>query len=342
MKGAIKSRIRRAMAWGYHLSGHFLSRLQGKVVILTYHRVLSEKELNDQFVQPGMYVREDIFEMQMEFLRAHFEILPLADLLERWRRRSLDQQKRYCVITFDDGWLDNYLYAYPVLRRHHLPATIFLPTDFIGTEAWFWPERVGYLMKRCMKSGQMAQWTSLWDRYLGMKAINESEEESERIDSFIERCKEFPEGEIQGMIEEASRKLGLGFPPERLVMNWEEVEEMSAAGVSFGSHSATHTILTKLSREEMRNELEGSFKALQRGKVAVAPVFCYPNGSFNHAISEQVKEAGYQAAVTTRFGFESGSPEDLFELKRIGVHHGISATVPLFSWHLSGLNHLFR
>ena len=76
MKSQLKSKLREIVSWGYYFSRHFLSRLKGKVLILTYHRVLSEKELNEGFVQPGMYVRDDAFEIQMEFLREHFEVVP--------------------------------------------------------------------------------------------------------------------------------------------------------------------------------------------------------------------------------------------------------------------------
>lgn len=325
------------MSWGYFLSKQFLPRLQGKVLILAYHRVLSEKELKKDFVQPGMYVRNDIFEKQMQFLRDYFEVIPFAELLQLWNKNLLDHKKRYCVITFDDGWLDNYTYAYPILKRYHLPATIFLPTNFIGTNEWFWPDRVGYLLNRCIETAEKELLASWWAKYPSIKS---EIGDNEKIDSFIEAYKQLPEEEIKVLIEEMERALGISSPLDRLVINWEEVEEMSLSRISFGSHSATHKILTKLSREEIQTELEVSYKALQREKINILPVFCYPNGGVNHTVSEQVRKAGYQAAVTTRFGFEAESPTNLFELKRIGVHHDISATVPLFSWHLSGMNHL--
>jgi peptidoglycan/xylan/chitin deacetylase (PgdA/CDA1 family) len=334
----MKSTIRQSLAWGYYRSGHFLSRLQGKVVILTYHRVLSKKELSEQFVQPGMYVHDDVFEMQMQFLREHFEILPFSELLSLWKSKLWDKRTRYCVITFDDGWLDNYLYAYPILKKYRIPATIFLPTGFIGTKEWFWPDRMGYLLNRDVKARGRQPLDFLWDRYPQLKRAHG--DRIEQIDSIIEMCKGLPEEEIRRMIEEMSRELGLDSPPGRLVINWNEVEEMSTSSVSFGSHSTTHKILTKLSKQEIQDELEVSFKALQRQKITTIPVFCYPNGNFNRDIADQVKAAGYQAAVTVQCGFEGESPTNLFELKRIGTHNDISSTVPLFSWHLSGLNRM--
>jgi hypothetical protein len=98
-------------------------------------------------IQPGMYVCAKTFEAHVVYLQKHFVVLALDDLLERWRIDQLDADKAYCVITFDDGWQDNYQFALPVLKQYGLPATIFLATDFIGTDRWFWPDQVMYLLE---------------------------------------------------------------------------------------------------------------------------------------------------------------------------------------------------
>src|SRR5574337_401681 len=112
----IKAAARHIMASVCYASNYSLSRLQGKAAILLYHRVLTEKELGQDFIQPGMYVRRDVFEMQMLFLKKHFQIVSLQDLLALWKGKKWDNSKRYCVVTFDDGWRDNYLYAFPILQ----------------------------------------------------------------------------------------------------------------------------------------------------------------------------------------------------------------------------------
>src|SRR6266581_7831752 len=106
----LKAGVRRLMATTYYGTGRFKARLRGKVVILTYHRVLTPNELNVEFVQPGMYVLADVFESQMRFLSEQFRMLPMGELFRRWCNGGLDDDGRYCVVTFDDGWLDNYVY----------------------------------------------------------------------------------------------------------------------------------------------------------------------------------------------------------------------------------------
>jgi peptidoglycan/xylan/chitin deacetylase (PgdA/CDA1 family) len=342
IKQQIKSSARRGMAWIYHASHHSLKHLKGKALILAYHRVLSEKELTgDYFIQPGMYVRNDVFEQQMQFLTERFQIVSLPELLDYWSERRWDDEKRYCVITFDDGWVDNYVYAYPILRKYNIPATIFLPTALVGTNQWFWPDKMGYLLRHYYGSRE-GQWT--------MKAVKSSflngrswardligQTGNGNIDSAIEMCKERSEEEIYKFVDEMSRAMELKFPDARLLINWREVEEMSQHGISFGSHSCTHKILPKLSPEKIRNEIEQSLHTLKEKKINYVPVFAYPNGDYNQEIIEHLKAAGYRAGVSTVFGFEDRSPKDRFRLKRVGIHNDIGATIPLFTFHISGL-----
>ena len=100
-----------------------------------------------------MYVSKDVFEMQMQFLKEHFTVVSFGELLDLWTQKTYDQSKRYCVITFDDGWLDNYIYAYPVLKKYEIPATIFLPTAFVGTNKWFWPDKIGFILRHYLLPG---------------------------------------------------------------------------------------------------------------------------------------------------------------------------------------------
>ena len=349
---------RRAVAATYYATNHYLTRLKGKVIILMYHRVVTEKELNQYYIQPGMYVKKDVFEMQMKFLKEHFEIISLSELLKLWKDKKLDESKRYCVITFDDGWLDNYIYAYPILKKYKIPATIFLPTSYIGTSQWFWPDKLSYLLNHYYNNGNGALHKykvsipllvkearlpsvgqGLGENTKGNKfqTLISGKDIEESIESAIETCKGLPDEEINKLIASLSEALGKKIPVERLLLNWQEIEELSENGISFGSHSCNHIILTKLGAEELQNETAASLHVLKEKRINYVPVFCYPNGDYADKIIEQVKQAGYTAAVSTRFGCEGNTTKELFDLKRIGIHNDISSTIPLFIFHLSGI-----
>jgi peptidoglycan/xylan/chitin deacetylase (PgdA/CDA1 family) len=337
----IKNTLRHAVSVVYYAMGHQLTGLKGKVTLLMYHRVLTGKDLDNYYVQPGMYVRDDVFEEQMSFLEKRFRVLSLSELLDMWKDGSWDNSQKYCVVTFDDGWLDNYTNAYPSLRKHKIPATIFLPTNFIGTNEWFWPDKLGVILINSIREGNLDKANALQDKWPCLRN-NKITSVKDRINSIIEHVKSLPDEEIPILIDEMAEALHQQLPDERILLNWEEVAEMSENNISFGSHSSSHSILTKLSTRRAQTEMQDSLTTLISKNVNHVPVFCYPNGNFTSEIAQLAASSGYEAAVTTRFGYESETPQNLFELKRIGIHNDVSSTVSLFAFHLSGMNNIIR
>lgn len=339
-----KSLARRWAAELYARSPGFLRRLRGKVTILMYHRVVTDVELSSQFIQPGMYVTSETFDRQIRFLREHFDILPMNDLLSMWREKTWDENRRYCVITFDDGWLDNYVHAFPVLRRYDVPATIFLPTGIIGTTMWFWPEQLGWLSQRFALLSSKRRAEILASLRAGGSWLNGIARamETRQSDDLIECCKAASHERIGELVSRLAGEMEARLPDQRLVMNWGEVGEMSAAKISFGSHSVAHKILTTVSEAELHEEVYGSLEALQKRNLNGAPVFCYPNGTYSPTVIRCVESAGYCAATTTESGWEDRDTSQLFRLKRIEVHNDLTCSDALFALHLAGYNRIFH
>jgi peptidoglycan/xylan/chitin deacetylase (PgdA/CDA1 family) len=340
--GQVKGWARRRAAELYALSPGYLGPLRGKVIILTYHRVVSKKELDAEYIQPGMYVTAETFAMQMEFLKQYFSVISFAELLRLWSEQTWTAEQRYCVVTFDDGWLDNYRYALPVLKRHALPATVFLPTTFVETDRWFWPEQIAWLCRHATwrneeKRRQIVnalQGEFSWLAAVGMPMSGVD------ADTTIERCKALAQEQIDALIAAWAGQLDVDLPRDRQVINWAEAQEMSAGGVSFGSHSATHRILTHLDSNEVFREVIGSWKTLREKSIKTVPVFCYPNGDWSAEVGQVVEAAGYAAATTTEFGYEDQMPSKRFGLKRINIHNDVTYTPKLFAFHLAGYNNV--
>jgi len=338
----LKAWARRGAAELYALSPGYPKLLRGKVIILTYHRVVSKKELDAEYIQPGMYVTAETFAMQMQFVKQHFSVVSFAELLRLWSERAWDTEQRYCVVTFDDGWLDNYMYALPVLKCNALPATVFLPTDFVGTDRQFWPEQIAWL---CRHAGlqkvdkQRQTFNVLLSEFSWLAGIGMIPGKMD-ADTIIESCKLLAQEQIDAFISAWERQLDVVLPRDRQIINWAEAQEMSAAGVSFGSHSATHRILTLLDTNEVRREVEGSWKTLKEQPIATVPVFCYPNGDWSAEVARSVEAAGYAAATTTEFGYEDRESSRRFWLKRISIHNDVTHTAKLFAFHLAGYNNV--
>lgn len=336
--GHFRSALRSVAARLYCASSDGGAQLAGKVLILTYHRVIPRTELETTFVQPGMYVTPETFERHLRFLTDHFRILSLQDLLAMWHEGGCDPSVRYCALTFDDGWLDNHRYAYPLLRGSRVPATIFLPTDLIGTRQWLWPDRLAYLLRHPRFRGSagivrevLAPFTQ---RYPGLTGIDGGRS-AEALDSLIELVKTLPDETRDQVLDSLAQASGIPVPAERRFVNWDEVREMSSHGIAFGSHTCTHSALGRLDREPLRRELQQSLEALRRERANCVPVLSYPYGDHTALVVAEARACGYHAAVTTRAGLESSQPADLFRLRRIGVHDDVSRSIPLMTFHIA-------
>ena len=347
MRDDLKAMVWRILAGLYVASGMGRIRHRGRVVILTYHRVVSDHMVKDEYIQPGMYVRRQSFEAHVAYLRKQFTIISLDELLDLWQTSRLKRDQSYCVITFDDGWQDNYQFAFPVLAKYHVPATIFLATDFIGTARWFWPDQMMFLLEKGRQhttgAADQRSFSTALEETIGI-TLSAADGMFRRVETgapvdpnaIIEFCKGVEVGSIHQMIDRLSRALHIELPTHRVLLNWDEVREMAGKGVTFGSHSVSHRIMTQIPLSDVKMELIDSRKTMLEQGIRPVPVFCYPNGNFDRDIQGLVRESGYHAAVGCEVGLEPDRPNDLFALRRISVHEDRSASVPLLAFTLSG------
>ncbi|SPP66146.1 polysaccharide deacetylase family protein [Nitrospira lenta] len=348
MIARLKAATWRALGGFYSVSGLSRFRHQGRVIVLTYHRVVPQKVVERQHIQPGMYMLEESFAAHIAYFREHFTILSLDELLELWRTNQFKRDEPYCVITFDDGWRDNYQFAFPILRRYAVPATIFLATDFIGTTRWFWPDRMMLVLERArvQTSGSTIrdEVSAMLADAVGVRLSADegsflSLQSGRPIDSgaIIELCKAVEVEEIEALIDRLGHVLGMDLLSERVLLDWTEVREMAAQGVSFGSHSCSHRILTAIPLPEVSRELIESRNTMLQHGVTPSSAFCYPNGNFNPSIQKLVGESGYRAAVGCEIGLEGVCPEDPYALKRVSLHEDSSSSDSLLALALSGI-----
>jgi peptidoglycan/xylan/chitin deacetylase (PgdA/CDA1 family) len=314
---------------------------KGKVAILAYHRVVTPDDLNRMYIEPGMYVFREAFETQVRWLLERFEVLSFSQLLARFKDNEWDDRKGYVVLTFDDGWLDNYRNAFPILRKYQVPATIFLPTDYVGSNMWFWPERLAFILNSLSRQqvtpAQRESVRIMIASLPGMERAIATGQGGHTIFSIgviIEAFKLLPPSEIECLIRKLSELLEVCIPDERLTVNWTEVTEMAMNGISFGAHSCAHHLLTRLDERTLQSEVRDCGHVLEGLQAGYVPVFCYPNGDNNPTIQRLVEKSSYAAAVGTRPGIEGRIPQNPYELRRIGMHQDVTKTTPLLSLHL--------
>ena len=321
MARKLKRLILHAAAGGLYYSG--LLRLRSffrrailrprEICILGLHRVLSEEEASRSHSLEGMVMREATFARMLEFLTRKFRVVSIQTFLEGVENDSGDSRP-WCLLTFDDGWRDNYTTAYPLLQRFHVPATIFLVTGMIGTQEVFWVERLREAWKNPLRRGEI-------DSIIAEILPRQKEGRETTLEEFIEYAKHRP-------ADDRARLLQRLLAPDRLneraggvdqMMSWNEAAELGRNGVEMGAHTVTHPLLTYEDRATVRQELRLSKKALEEKLAVQVRAFAYPNGDWDESVREEVEQAGFQCAFTTRRGwYRRGS--DLFAVPRIIIH----------------------
>lgn len=226
-----------------------------EIPIIYYHRIV---ESLDEAGKHGIYVTAERFDEHLNYLkRNNFRAITFEEALDIKRNCT---EGKYVIISFDDGYEDNYRLAFPILKKYGFKAIIFLVA---GLEY------------------------NSWD--------SKSDE------------------------------------PKLKMMNQEQILEMQAYGIEFGSHTLSHADLTKVSIEEAHNELAESKKILEEKLDREIKSFAYPYGNCNEEVKKAAIKTGYKLVYATD-NAPLGLHEDLFQIRRIGIFpnttvHGLSRKV---------------
>ena len=279
--------------------------------VLLYHRV---NPAGDPYF-PALSV--EAFEAQIKYLAENFHVAALADIVGRITRRE-EIDPFTIAISFDDGYKDNYLYAHPVLRKYRLPATIFVATDFIGSDRMMWNDRLAWAFRHTERDELVMECG-------GQKYFFHLGTETDKIRSLsaiLERLKALPEEEKADVLETLMEQLGEPKrQPEPMMLSWEEVRTMAAQGWEIGSHTASHVILTRIPEAQATTEVSRSKTILEQKLQNCVAFFAYPNGKradFSPTTKRLLREVGYRAAATT-LGSLNNPDVDPFEISRVSV-----------------------
>lgn len=281
-------------------------RAQPSCQILLYHRINDDR---DPFL-PSMPVEQ--FRTQMEYVARNFQIVTLDDIAEG---RITHPDRHHIAITFDDGYRDNFTSAFPILKNLGLPATIFLATGYIGTGTIPWYDQVCLAFKLTTRDAlpsvmEGAPAGALESREQRLKLLERMLDWLRSIDN---------DGRTQA-IKILFRVLGvpcsLSLP--NYMLNWDEVRQMLPNKITFGAHTVTHPVLSRMPVKTLRQEVLQSQKTIEQKLKLPVRHFAYPFGRDMHCgetAKRIVAECGFETAVTTEFGFNQPG-DNLLALKR--------------------------
>jgi peptidoglycan/xylan/chitin deacetylase (PgdA/CDA1 family) len=306
--------------------------------VLAYHRVLPEiVESTFRFDTELLSATQAEFDWQMAYVAQRFQPVSCAQVIA-----ALDEEKplpkRAVMVTFDDGYHDNYDVAYPVLRKHGVPGLFFVSTGYIGTDQVFWFDWLVYVMLHTRQSHLELGAPLNLTITLGPDVASRRAEATK----LLRLLKRTPEAQRLQILEQLRLAANVEVKPCDLVqsqiMTWAHIQEMSRAGMEFGSHTVTHPILSTVTNPELlRRELENSKAKIEHEIGKPVTTLAYPVGGLtavNEAVLAATAKAGYGLAFTYQPGCNRLAPEERYLLKRIHVEryttrHMFSAALEL-------------
>lgn len=310
--------------------------------ILRYQRIVFPSELAYPLEQ-GCFVTPDTFHEHLLFLKRHCSILPLKELLSRFDSGKVFAP-RSLVLTLEGGWSEHYSVAFPLLRELSIPATLCLPTKYLGqSDETFWTTRMAWFL--CFFRKQIFEKREQTEELMKASALP-TRLKAILLDTATLAPLELVLADLLRFLrlqksEDRTRLLGLlaGFVPNMPpapadYLKWEQVKEMSDSGlVSFVSNSHSLIDCTEANRTEIREDIQRSRDAFGANGINPLAVFCYPDGKSSEHAQLVLAQLRFTYVLSTSTSNDFAERPRV--LGRLNIHDEATHTPPLFNFRLA-------
>jgi peptidoglycan/xylan/chitin deacetylase (PgdA/CDA1 family) len=279
-------------------------------VIIRYHSVSEDNDL----VSDGIAVSPRVFEEQVRYFAKHFRPILMDTLMDCVQNRR-PFPNNAIVLTFDDGYADNYQAA-QILKKHAMTGVFYITAGCIESEESFWVGEIHHLIG---KTNKRSVYVRVRDKVF--EAVLGDSNRTEPIRRLTQLIKTVDVATREGIRWELRKQLH-DVPPlgNNLMLTWNQLSEMVAMGMEIGGHTLTHCNLPSATKEEAWHEVSQCKVLLEEQLSTSVRHFAYPNGGslqyYNSEIKELVRQAGYMSAVTSKLGVVDLCNDPL-ELRRI-------------------------
>ena len=306
---------------------------KGRPIVLTYHGVIDRIPKTLSTFEFRNFVTTGQFENQIKFLLKNYRPLKVADFYN-----SFENLNNGFLITFDDGFQNNYRYAVPILKKYGLQGCFFITTELIGTRKFLWTEKITRAILNTQKKKLVLELdeTTTYD----LDAVVKKEYASQSIRKYL---KSLHPSSVRKIIENMCLQLSdvdIFMKPEEearyLFMTWDDIRGIVEAGQVVGSHTHTHPVLSTISEKESYRELEISKGVIEENTEKPCLAMSYPNGEredFSNVQLRQLEALGYRCAFTQISTFDSPNMHP-FTIPRINISSGMSS--PIFEATICG------
>jgi len=286
-----------------------LAGSRGMPVVIGYHRVVEDFAASAATSIPSMLVTRQMLERHLDWLGRSFRFVSLDEVGARLNG-SDRRNDPIAAITFDDGYRDFYDHAFPLLKQKGVPAAVFVVTDLVGTTGVQTHDKLFLLLARraatrSPKPGDLAgllQGLGITLPGIGAKAPYQV------MRALLETLPQESIRRVVAALESEASVSEETFIPFHS-LTWEMLDRIQRAGMTIGSHTKTHVIMTNESGARVVEEVTGSKEEIEKRLGTGVRHFAYPSGQFNTASVKAVAKAGYRFGYTVCSHRDAGHPQ---------------------------------
>jgi peptidoglycan/xylan/chitin deacetylase (PgdA/CDA1 family) len=279
--------------------------------ILAYHRVCTTtgKRTIDC---PNISASPEGFARQMGHAAKHYNCVAMPEVLDAINR-NVPLPERSLLITFDDAYADFVEIAWPILKQFRLPVTLFVPTAYPDhPELIFWWERLYQAFATTTR-------IVLPESPLGSLPLARPDQRRRSLLALLRYVPTRPQDAAMKIVDAVCEQLVEQPASGAAVLSWNQLRQLASEGVTLGSHTRTHPIMTQISPLQIREEIRLSQQDLKREIGLALPILCYPNGDHNDVVTKILRAEGISLGFTVLPGENRLDSADLLRLRRTCV-----------------------
>lgn len=303
-----------------------------QLYIAMYHYI---RDLNNSRYPAIKGLDYELFKRQIDFFKRHFNVVTMEEVIEaKWNGTRLPDHAM--LLTFDDGYIDHYTFALPVLKAHHMQGAFFIPGKAFAENTVLDVNKIHFVLASAEEKRLLEQLFYKMNYYRGTEFVFPSNGElfqnyavSSRLDTketiFIKMM-------LQTVLPERLRDLILSelfhefvgmderkFSRE-LYMNYEQIYMMKQSGMFIGIHGYDHYWLGELSKEKMSEDIKRALEVMDKFINKDSWVMNYPYGSYNRDTIDFVSSAGCKLGLTTEVRRADLDKENIYEIPRLDTN----------------------
>lgn len=284
-------------------------------ICLIYHRVVDLDTDHHMLA-----VHPERFRQQLLHLKENFRILTALELHGYLESRNVPADA--IVITFDDGYADNYLHMLPIVEELQVPVTLFVATDLLGTSREFWWDELERIFFDL--TGHPSHLDFPWQGGSIRFSTDSSTARRQTCSQLHDMVKRLKPAERESCLDCLRGWVGTGAEgrPTHRVLARDDLARLSRSPfITIGAHSRSHTALSILTAEEQAAEITGSKRILEETTGRAVDFFSYPFGTRQDYSAETpalCRQAGFKGSYANFRGhiFKSTDP---FQIPRMLV-----------------------